>query len=161
MNDRRSPPDRTEQEIGHTHTADVRRAQQMLTALHKERARCVGLRERGTLSEQRLLDWQSVLLDCVEAIRPWRGRAGERWDRAGPDWLAGFDDLVHHTGAVEVKQIERVGFGRVKPVTKSQPQVLPFKTLLALSRELEDIAEDMGLADGPENNPDRLDAEPI
>jgi hypothetical protein len=140
-----------------TSNADVRRAQAILSGLHIQRRDCVRARERGTLDEGQLIEWQALLLDATEACRPWRDRVGDRWDRAGPDWMAGFDGLHEHTGAVERESVETVGFGRVKRTTKMVPQVLPFETLLSLSRELEDIAEGIGLNAGPENDPDQLD----
>jgi hypothetical protein len=136
--------------------ADVRRAQAVLSGLHVQRRECVRDRERGTLDQKQLIEWQALLVDCVEACRPWRDRAGDRWDRAGPQWLGGFDDLHNHTGAVEKTRVKTTGFGRKKRVREMVPQVLPFGDLLNLSRDLEDIAEDIGLNGGPENEPDHV-----
>lgn len=151
------PDHDTDEEQPTTSNADVRRAQTVLSGLHIQRRRCVRDRERGTLDEKQLIEWQALLVDATEACRPWRDRAGERWDRAGPDWLDGLDDLHNHTGAVEQERIETVGMGRRRRVTQMVPQVLPFKDLLRLSRVLEDIAEDIGLNAGPENVPDQVD----
>jgi len=137
--------------------ATSRRVQRKITEMHERRAEFIRALQAGTPQTATILAFQTSLVELTEVLRPFRDRAEHRWAQAGPD---GFEDLLDRlptmTAATTTTQVETVGFGRRKRVTREEPQTLTDEMLLVLSHDLDDIAREIGFESEPDQEADRV-----
>jgi hypothetical protein len=156
MRETRQPP---EDDNGRSRekSATSRRVQTKITEMHQRRAAFIRTLQTGEPDTRATLEFQTAVLELSETLRPFRGRAEHHWSTAGPDgYERMLDRLPELTRAKPVTEVETVGFGRTKRVTREQPQTLPVMHLLDLSHDLDDIAREMGFEVEPEQATDRL-----
>jgi hypothetical protein len=138
-------------------TATSRRIQTKITEMHERRAEFLRALQAGTPQTATILGFQTSLVELSEALRPFRDQADGRWQQAGPDGFEGLlDRLPTLAAATTTTGVETVGFGRRKRVTREEPQTLDDQTLLTLSRDLDEIAREIGFETEPEQPSERV-----
>jgi len=152
-----SPPKEEQGDRRREKTATSRRVQSKITEMHDRRAEFLRSLQAGSPQMTTVLAFQTSLVELAETLRPFRDQAEHRWQQAGPE---GFEDLLDQlatlTAATTKSDVETVGFGRVKQVTREEPQTLNDQTLLTLSHDLDDIAREIGFETEPEQANDRI-----
>jgi hypothetical protein len=138
-------------------SATSRRVQECITEMHEHRAVFLRARQAGRVSQRLTLQFQTRVVELVEALRPFRDQTS-KWSAAGPE---GYEDLLNnlpkYTTAKEVEEIREVGFGRVRRETRKEPRTLPAQTLIELSHDLDDIANQVGFEPAPDTSGDPVD----
>jgi len=142
-------------------SATSRRVQDCITEMHEYRAAFLRSLQAGRESQRLTLKFQARVVELTEALRPFQDETS-MWSRAGPErYDSLLDALPELVEATEVEEIREVGFGRVKRETRKKPRTLSAQTLIELSHDLDDIANQVGFEPAPDTSGDSIHPDPV
>lgn len=130
-----------------------RRVQQIITEMHRVRQQFQEEREVGDVSDSLHLRFQTALVSCHDALRPFRNRAKSKWEDATEWDEYGLEVLPFAVKARPVETSSSAGMGRFKRQVEHQPRLLDEGHLLQISYDIDEIAEGIGFEPAPDIAP--------